>query len=181
MVVWGGDGGSSARAIEVRKVERKMERRVRRDRGGRGVGVSIADFFGEAAEEVNRVDAESSGIFIKCPARYGLSVIARLSKTTLPHLQTSGRFSKIPSAIRVEWGTPSVRTASPLIKPCWRFSRTRLSEYSSSVRLYSRRGGGHVHGIEAVLLPQSVPRVVFILRFAFAVFLPQPRPQSLAD
>ena len=100
MVVWGGDGGSSARAIEVRKVERKMERRVRRDRGGRGVGVSIADFFGEAAEEVNRVDAESSGIFINCPARYGLSVIARLSKTTLPHLQTSGRFSKIPSAIR---------------------------------------------------------------------------------
>ena len=66
MVVWGGGGGSSARAIEVRKVERKMERRVRRDRG----------------------------------ARDGLFVIARLSKTTLRHLQTSGRFSKTPSAIR---------------------------------------------------------------------------------
>lgn len=58
MVVWGGDGGSSARAIEVRKVERKMERRVRRDRVGGGVGVSIADFFGEATEEVNGVDEE---------------------------------------------------------------------------------------------------------------------------
>ena len=95
MVVWGGDGGSSARAIDVRKVERKMERRVRRDRGGRGVGVSIADFFGEAAEEVNRVDAESSGIFINCPARYGLSVIARLSKTKLCHLHSPGSFLKL--------------------------------------------------------------------------------------
>jgi len=58
VVVLGGDGGSSARAIEVRKVERKMERRVRRDRVGGGVGVSIADFFGEATEEVNCVDEE---------------------------------------------------------------------------------------------------------------------------
>lgn len=64
MVVWGGGGGSSARAIEARKVERKMERRVRRERGGGSVGVSIADFFGEATEEVNCVDEEKGGIFI---------------------------------------------------------------------------------------------------------------------
>jgi len=55
----------------VRKVERKMERRVKRDRVGGGVGVSIADFFGEATEEVNGVDEEKGGIFINRPRGMG--------------------------------------------------------------------------------------------------------------
>ena len=58
MVVLGGDGGSSARVIEVRTVETRRQRSARSERGGIGGGMCISHFFGGALGEVNCVDGE---------------------------------------------------------------------------------------------------------------------------